>query len=522
MFRQSVDAGELDSLSVPAGTSSPTTDDYLEERLTLWRKNPSDVGLMAEALSHSMLLRREDLIAEILGKSKGVIVPPKLGGMLESARDLIASEHAEDASPITHFSREQLQAFIHLHRRTSRISPYDAIGQIEMAWNYLVIGRMDKAERCIKWALTVAPHNRYVLRSACRFYIHRSEHDRAKRLLQKSGLTRTDPWIAAALVSVEQALKQAPAQIKPLQELGQNKGISPLARSELLAALGDFHFGEGDRKRSKKLFTEALQQPTDNALAQAVNWISVDAHEEAGKMVQLAHVKAPYEAEALVHYYNTDWDECLKQVANWRADQPFSGRPYIFQSFLLAVMKDDSKAALQVLEAGMVVDPHDPTLKNNKVFSLLNLGRTEEANAVLATIDSDGLNPEAKIADTATRGLYRYRTAKSAKDIEEARDLYSKAIALARKTPALKFRAQTAGMFQLLEEVRLGCKLHPKDIQTVNEIAAKGRDPGAVFLAKRVQAASKSAKAIIEALANTLLLSGEADPQAKSPLIELP
>jgi tetratricopeptide (TPR) repeat protein len=355
-----------------------------------------------------------------------------------------------------------------------------------MAWNYLVIGRRDKAKKCVQWALTVAPTNRYVLRSACRFYIHCSEHEQAKRLLIKSGLSKTDPWIAAALVSVEQALKKAPSQIRPLHELGLNQNISPLARSELLAALADFHNGVGERKRSKKLFTEALFDPTDNALAQAINWISVDAHEEAGKILKLAHVNAPYEAETVVHYYNEDWDRCLEQVRLWRLDQPFSGRPYIFQSFLLSVVKADYGTALQVAHDGLVVDPDDETLRNNQAFSLINLGKYDQAHKILAATQTSRLNLEAQIAHSATSGLYVFRTAKSAEQITDARDRYARAVTMAKRDVSMKFRGQIAAMFELMEEVRLGIAITAEDLKKVETLSQKTRDPAVSFLSKKV------------------------------------
>ena len=71
-------------------------------------------------------------------------------------------------------------------RSVLRDWPRNAICWTQLALSYSRLGINKKAERCINIALSLAPHNRYVLRSASRFFVHIDESPRAAWELKRS------------------------------------------------------------------------------------------------------------------------------------------------------------------------------------------------------------------------------------------------------------------------------------------------------------------------------------------------
>ncbi|WP_219928149.1 tetratricopeptide repeat protein, partial [Arthrobacter sp. HMWF013] len=89
-------------------------------------------------------------------------------------------------------------------RKTLNEQPRNAVARVDLALAHAILGNAAKAERQINAALALAPDNRFVLRSASRFFVHVDEPDQAHWILSQSSRTIEDPWLLSAHLSTAQ------------------------------------------------------------------------------------------------------------------------------------------------------------------------------------------------------------------------------------------------------------------------------------------------------------------------------
>ena len=128
----------------------------------------------------------------------------------------------------------------------------------------------------------------------------------------------------------------------------------------------------GNAKIARKLFREALVQPTENAVAQ-VSWAA--EHLPAFDIdPAVFSVPRSFEAKAWNFYHTARWPQALVESWNWLGDQPFSARPAVHGSFIASVLLEDYAEAQRIAAGGLIANPKDFTLINNIAFALANNG----------------------------------------------------------------------------------------------------------------------------------------------------
>src|SRR5690606_5181012 len=132
-------------------------------------------------------------------------------------------------------------------------------------------GQRHAAVRQIEAALRASPANRFVLRSAARFFVHDGEPDRAISAISKSGRS-DDPWIMATQVSLADMQRDSRAfRAKDVRSL-LNSGLPPAQLVELAIAFATLEISHGAIKPARKLISLFREHLNENAAAQ-IKWI---------------------------------------------------------------------------------------------------------------------------------------------------------------------------------------------------------------------------------------------------------
>lgn len=293
-------------------------------------------------------------------------------------------------------------------RRTLAFFPDSPIHWVELALGYAIIGKTEKARRSILTALHLAPDDRFVLRCATRFFLHQGDPEMARLILAKSARTVSDSWLLAAHLSVAAIMDQSPKFYKQAGATFQSQNIAPFHLSELGTALATTEIYSGNNSKAKKLFRQALVQPTENALAQALWANNIIPIEQQTRL--LIDLPRSFEANARVLVQAEMWDQAVIAARGWQNDEPFSARPAILGSFLASSVQEDFTRAISISQMGLVANPNEPTLINNLAFAQACLGNTEVAKRIISTVPQSNLTPEQKIVFIATTGLIEFRS----------------------------------------------------------------------------------------------------------------
>jgi Tfp pilus assembly protein PilF len=302
-----------------------------------------------------------------------------------------------------------------------RAYPYNAIAWADMAFFYIVLNQNEKADHCISIALNLAPENRFVLRSAARFYLHIENPEKALFYLRKAKITRQDSWLLASEISVSEAFQLKTKNIKVAKEMLLESNIAPKDLSELFGAIGTFEVSNGKNKIAKKLFRNALIDPNENTVAQ-VEWISRGI---GFNFERTQKVEASFEADARRFYRDKEYKEALASSLKWLRYQPFSSQPAQSATYIAGTCLNDFQEVLRIVEeeASSLLDK-DFIIKNNYIFSLASLDKVTQAQQQLDSINYGSLEAREQATYHATEGLVRFRQGK----IEEGRQLYREAI----------------------------------------------------------------------------------------------
>lgn len=343
------------------------------------------------------------------------------------------------------FSSDQIYDFEHLNslirsmiqkiRICLNNNQNNPISWIELARLYLIIGKEKAAERCILVAIQLAPDNRYISRSASRFFAHVGDFRMAKKILKVNIAFGFDPWLIGADIGISSLQNKNSFYIKKGQELVKSNKYSPYELNELFSALATVELKAGSTKSSKKLFNDSLNKPNDNSLAQAV-WAKRHIQDLNFSQVTFERVPNIFEAKAYQHFNNKQWNQTMANTLQWFVDQPFSREPATFGSFLACSILENYDEAIKLCVYGLKSTPGEFTLMNNLSFSYLKKNMVKEAQYVINKISFESLSDQEKIVFLATKGLLMYKL----NLIEEGEELYKSAMQLATKTKNHKYK----------------------------------------------------------------------------------
>ena len=316
---------------------------------------------------------------------------------------------------------------------------------MDLAFYYCAVGQTHPAESAVKVALSLNKENRYLLRSGSRFFMHLGSPDVALDFLRKSNTGKHDPWLIAAEIAISDTLDRPSKRIKAGQDLIANSNIPKFHLSELAGALGTVELIKGSLRRGKKLFTLALEDPTENTLAQAAFLDNLLL--ESSRHIDPKKLANSFEAETRFKFTQThDYKGALEAAQKWFAYQPFSSRPAVAGSYIAGVALEDYEVSAKIAKMGLLSSPHEPLLINNLAFALASLGRINDARRALCCLKDFDISKREQNVLTATRALIEYRS----NNTEEGRKLYDSAISGFKQLK--DFRSEIIARFYRLKE----------------------------------------------------------------------
>lgn len=308
--------------------------------------------------------------------------------------------------------------------------PTSAILYVEIARGYMLLGQLDLAEKCIDTALYFDKNNRFVVRAAARFFIHRKNEKRAVEVLRNSELTKVDPWLMASEISVSRQSNKRSPNLKKAVQLIESKNFSNFDLSELCSTIGMEELENNGFKKGRKLFHQSLIEANDNSYAQA-QWVVQNRN------LELEFPKVPINThykEALTYdkFAAGDYDSALQHAIEWQDEMPYSLKCAMFGSTISTVYKKDYGASIRILSNYLKTNQRNKVALNDLAYAYVLNKDVENAQKKLdlafKEIDYNYIG-KADVCLIATQGLVLFRKGNA----EYGAALYEKAIELSRQ-----------------------------------------------------------------------------------------
>lgn len=400
-------------------------------------------------------------------------------------------------------------------RELLRAFPQSPLLHLDIARHFVTLGCRDKAARAVAAALTLAPHNRVVLRSAARFYSFVGEKDRAYALIRNAARTQADPWLIAAEIALSQEVNRPPLHWSKGRDFLERASVAPIHLSELATAVGTIELMSGNRKKARKLFAQGLRGPTANSLAQA-RWAELRMGMELVTAEPIAPqvVDHAFEARTLQAFNTGDMATALQAARNWFHVEPFSPLAASAVAHIGGLM-DDYKTVMEHAELCRHVHPNDVSLRNNYLYAWISSGEIFRSGASIVSNDDDDDDDDdvpirvvknvvselrgyiedggySAVHALANLGLLAYRLGQP----ETGRTLYDQTIQLARRGNLAAHHAAAAAVFHAREAILAGVPWASETIATARGLAKSGGSgqspaPSITFYMKKIEALAK-------------------------------
>jgi len=418
--RRSIAAGEL--ISVGRAEPDKLDDVHFEERKREWEETLSlEVG--AELLGSAIVLNRTKEV-ETAARAIADAKSDTTLTLREMALRVLGATKELPKLNVVQTQLDKARIYAGISRLRGRLQEYprSALEWVDLARLYTIIGQNEKAKRSIKIALYLTPEDRFVLRCAARFFVHIERADRALSLLQRAQATKQDPWLMAPEIAIAHVADLPSKTMRLARKELKRKIWSPRNRSELEGALGTFFLEGGSTGQARQMFHNSLEDPTENAIAQA-QW----AAERAQLEIAEKYLKLPtaHEARALHYRITGKWDRVIENCWQWAGYEPTSIRSMLMGSYAAAIAFEDGRTIIQFSSLGRDTEPHNTTLLNNLAVGFAYTGELEKAWETLGQVIVEEAPDLAQPALYATTGLLLFRTG----DIEQGRAFYERAIA---------------------------------------------------------------------------------------------
>jgi tetratricopeptide (TPR) repeat protein len=397
--------------------------------------------------------------------------------------------------------REARQLRIHRLRKRLHVQPRNPLMWVDLAREYTILAQMKRAESALSMARRLAPDDRFVLRSAARFYLHWEKEDQAHDLLQRTPRIRNDPWLLASEIAAATLAGRTSRFVRRSRELITSRRVLPVHTAELASAVATLELEAGNNRASRRLFEQSLRDPNENAVAQAT-WA---ARRLSSFEVDVRHLEHPfsYEASAWRYFIDGEWDAAIEAARRWQLDEPFASRPAVFGSFMASVVTEDFRSAIEFAVRGLATEPDEPTLLNNLAYAYACADELDQARTAYEAIGRAKLDLSLEIAYLATGGLIAFRQGR----LEEGRRLYHSAVEKASRT---EFREQRI----------LGLVFHAREeIKHDQRRAVQLLGAAAVAVDELGGAMVRPLQRVYQRVARELTESGGAAPPLRAPQI---
>lgn len=360
---------------------------------------------------------------------------------------------------------------IHALKNLLSNDSYNAIAWVDLARCYSIMGQKEKSKSCMDIAVALQPDNRFVLRSAVRLYTHYDSADRALWLLKHSSATKYDPWLLSSELSVSMLLKRQSILAKVGIQMVESDNFNPFAITELSSSLGTLEFYNGSRKKSKKMFQKALLAPNDNSAAQ-IEWVLSKDSSILNREQFKPDIKNNYEAISLDTYYSKEYAASIPNILNWLRDMPYSKRPIMLGTSASELL-GDRDLTMSLLEFGLLTNPSDPALLNNRAYYLALNNKVEEAAAVINRLFMNrDMTDRESICAIATKGLVEFRSG----NLDDGAGLYSLSIKKAIDLQELEM-AKSAALNLLRELMRNDDENGEQVLNLISKLPDNNSDP---------------------------------------------
>lgn len=482
-FKETIETSELAASTGSVESTGDVRAD-ISEQLNAWLENRtlSFAGdLLSAALATGQAEVGQEAAEYVLGTSTDAESPLSKVATRVLNWSAVREPAADDESQLEPSQSVQTERIKRL-RISLRAFPRDAIAWTDLARLYTILGLNEKARRAIQTACSLAPHNRFVIRSAARFYAHIGEMDSAHSLVLNSGGCRHDPWLAASEVALSSLAKTWARSAQSGLAMISGGNFSDFEITELATAIGTLDHSHGQERKAKKLIKRGLVAPNDNSLAQA-KWISRTMSGLAID-VKVLDFKVPrlFEASAYEFYSLGQWAESFKSALSWCRDEPFSSRAAKMACYLAATMLEEYEIAAKIADIGLIASAQDEALINHKAFCFASLNWLGKAEAELAKLRNLQIEDTTRVTWLANHGLISFRLS----DIEKGREWYLKAVELARSIDNEEYRT-TALLFWAREEALKGTSLTPPLFEALHRRIDPKKSPDMAVLLERIE-----------------------------------
>lgn len=425
-LRETLKRRELDSV-VPQRVRSKGASDFLAQKLMDWKRHQT-IGHAADLVGAGVALGREE---EVTGAARFLLRNDVHSSSWARELAVHVLDGRDNGEIVASTPVEMEEAYLHGQVRSFRQrlhnEPRDPILWVELSRVYATLGLEEQAGCCMSVAHQLATNNRFILRSACRLFVHLGDPERAHEILVRSDRTPYDPWLLAAEIAVGSIVGKRSKLIRPARRMLSGGNFARSHVSELASALATLELGSGSLRKAKRLFKLSLEEPTENSIAQAA-WMSWRERDIYFEDRSLTRFKA-FEAQSWISLQKGDWDQAIGQCKLWQFDQPFSSWPSIFGSFIAAIVLENYETSEWFAKTGLRANPADFLLLNNLAFARINLGDLEGAEEALTRAFRSQMSERESVVIQATKGLLAFQTGKT----EVGRHLCSDALASARK-----------------------------------------------------------------------------------------
>ena len=300
--------GELSSISQPRAHQEVIAD-FLSSKVVEWHRNRT-VGHASDLVGAGLTLGRE---ADIIDAAKFLLredisVSPWARELAERA--LRGPQHLGPGLEPRPIDKSTLHVQVRTLRGLLHSEPKDPISWVDLARAFACLGLGDQAKRSMTIALQLGGNNRFVLRSAGRLWISLDDPERAHSVFTRSEKTRYDPWLLSAEIAIGSIAGRPPRLVKPAQRMLSGRQFLPGQLSELASAVATLEISHGGVRKSKRLFRQSLEDPTENSIAQvawaARHYSGIDFDHE------LLNLPNTFEAKAWTFYQHGQWKRAVE------------------------------------------------------------------------------------------------------------------------------------------------------------------------------------------------------------------
>jgi Tfp pilus assembly protein PilF len=494
-FTTTVRLGELTTAS-EARVAHPVPD--LSTQELTWSENPG-LAVAGDLISAAVVKGATEIARQasefVLEQGPQAPLSLRSAALHVLGRPPGADLGASIEPPLTNVASTRMRSqAIARTRQELTTRPSNAVLWVDLAYLYAVRGLAEKAEKAIRAALHLAPENRFVLRSAARFFLHQNRPVEAHRLIRRASTTTRDPWLVAAEIALSLAAKSSPFFAKEGLSLVASGNFSPGQLSELNSALGTLEFSAGNSRKARRHLNSSLERPNDNSLAQAT-WL---AQRVNGLSLEIPlgeyDIERAFEANAYRAYMNADWNNSLRSALEWMHDQPFSGRAAKSAAYIATTIQQDFELSEKISKFGQIANPREPAFLIALAYCSAQTGQLQAAADYLRKANTVDQEEWLEVAVHANYGLIAYRDGLP----EAGYALYAEAAEKADKLSEKRVRINAMSHWAI-EEGRFSREKALAILSQAEESAKKATGPEIGLMIDRAKGAlglSQSANAL--------------------------